>query len=248
MSNTKKYVTSKDMMTTDLDKTVEKEFVADAVALKALNERLLAIEQARNVTGVKGAAESSYRTGDVDLTLQNLGYEAVNNLTTETAGKLLDARQGKVLSTSIMSVSGLVDTLQSDIATAEPSSTSTHAYAVGDYLMYSSQLYKVTQAISVGDTLVAGTNIAATKIADNFGSGGGGGAVTGVKGNAETLYRTGNVNITPDNIGAVDTSKLGVANGVAELDSSGKVPSSQLPSNESPLSVVDGKLCITYRV
>lgn len=33
-------------------------------------------------------------------------------------------------------------------------------------------------------------------------SGGGGGAVSGVKGNAESTYRTGNVNLTCDNIGA----------------------------------------------
>lgn len=33
-------------------------------------------------------------------------------------------------------------------------------------------------------------------------AGGGGGAVSGVKGNAESTYRTGNVNLTPANIGA----------------------------------------------
>ena len=32
--------------------------------------------------------------------------------------------------------------------------------------------------------------------------GGGGGAVSGVKGNAESSYRTGNVNLTPANLGA----------------------------------------------
>ena len=36
-------------------------------------------------------------------------------------------------------------------------------------------------------------------------SAGGGGGVTGVKGNAESTYRTGNVNITPANIGAAST-------------------------------------------
>lgn len=35
----------------------------------------------------------------------------------------------------------------------------------------------------------------------------GGGGVTGVKGNAESAYRTGNVNLTPANIGAVPTSR-----------------------------------------
>lgn len=68
-------------------------------------------------------------------------------------------------------------------------------------------------------------------IADN-------GGVTGVKGNAETTYRKGNVNITSTNIGLgnvtndaqVKRSEMGVANGVATLGTDGKVPSSQLPS------------------
>lgn len=43
-------------------------------------------------------------------------------------------------------------------------------------------------------------------IEDIHGGGGGGGDVTGVKGNSESTYRTGNVNLTPANIGAVPTS------------------------------------------
>ena len=54
--------------------------------------------------------------------------------------------------------------------------------------------------------------------------------VTGVKGDRESAYRTGNVNLTPANIGAVPASAVGAANGVAELDGAGKVLSSQLPS------------------
>ena len=62
--------------------------------------------------------------------------------------------------------------------------------------------------------------------------------VTGVKGDSETSYRKGNVNITKANIGLgnvtndaqVKRSEMGVASGVATLDTSGKVPSSQLPS------------------
>lgn len=86
------------------------------------------------------------------------------------------------------------------------------------------------------------------------GGGGGGGAVTGVKGSEESTYRTGNVDISAANIGLgdvdntsdlnkpistatqtalngkVSTTSVGSANGVAELDANGKVPSSQLPS------------------
>lgn len=81
-------------------------------------------------------------------------------------------------------------------------------------------------ATNVQDALVA-----IKDIADN-------GGVTGVKGNAETSFRKGNVNITPANIGLgnltndaqVKRSEMGVANGVATLGTDGKVPSTQLPS------------------
>ena len=64
------------------------------------------------------------------------------------------------------------------------------------------------------------------------------GGVTGVKGENESEYRQGQVNITKDNIGLgnvtndaqVKRSEMGVASGVATLDTTGKVPSSQLPS------------------
>lgn len=86
------------------------------------------------------------------------------------------------------------------------------------------------------------------------GGGGGSGEVTGVKGNAESTYRRGNVNLTPTHLGLgnvdntsdlnkpvstaqqtaldgkVSISSVGSANGVAELDANGRVPSSQLPS------------------
>lgn len=82
--------------------------------------------------------------------------------------------------------------------------------------------------------------------------------ITGVKGDSESLYRTGNVNITKANIGLnnvenkssatirgeltssnvttalgytpLNSSLKGANSGLAELDSSGKVPTSQLPS------------------
>ena len=40
------------------------------------------------------------------------------------------------------------------------------------------------------------------------GGGGGGGDVTGVKGSSETNYRTGNVNLTPGNIGTYTKEEI----------------------------------------
>ena len=87
-----------------------------------------------------------------------------------------------------------------------------------------------TQATNVQDAI--------KEINQNIKSITGGGVVTGVKGDTETEYRIGQVNITKGNIGLdnvtndaqVKRSEMGSANGVATLDKDGKVPTSQLPS------------------
>lgn len=93
--------------------------------------------------------------------------------------------------------------------------------------------------------------------------------ITGVKGSAETEYRTGSVNITKANIGLgnvedkssatirgeitatnvttalgyipLNQTTKGAANGVAELGADGKVPSSQLPSYVDDVLEYDAK-------
>jgi len=83
----------------------------------------------------------------------------------------------------------------------------------------------------IDSTNVQEALVAIKDIADN-------GGVTGVKGEAETTYRKGNVSISKANVGLgnvtndaqVKRSEMGVANGVATLDAEGKVPASQLPS------------------
>lgn len=46
----------------------------------------------------------------------------------------------------------------------EPTATSTHAYAIGDYFYYNDILYKATAAIAIGDTIVPNTNCTATDV------------------------------------------------------------------------------------
>jgi len=46
----------------------------------------------------------------------------------------------------------------------EASATSTHAYAIGDYFIYNDVLYKATQAIAIGDTIVPDTNCSTTNV------------------------------------------------------------------------------------
>ena len=50
------------------------------------------------------------------------------------------------------------------IADTEKTTTASKNYAVGDYLIYNNQLYKVTSAIASGATITVGTNVTATTI------------------------------------------------------------------------------------
>lgn len=93
-----------------------------------------------------------------------------------TAPMLLDST-GQDMVTALNAIAGLTpsraDALAADFAQVESSSTSAHAYSVGDYLMLNDQLYKVTQAIAIGDTITSGTNVTATSVTDELGGGGG---------------------------------------------------------------------------
>ena len=69
--------------------------------------------------------------------------------------------------------------------------------------------------LNASDIALSVPNISATNVADgieelneNINQITGGGVVTGVKGNAETAFRTGQVNLTPENIGAATNTDL----------------------------------------
>ena len=73
-------------------------------------------------------------------------------------------------------------------------------------------------ALSVAD--LNATNVAdgMEELVENISQITGGGVVTGVKGNAETIYRTGQVNLTPANIGAATSTALqNVINGTTPV-------------------------------
>jgi hypothetical protein len=59
--------------------------------------------------------------------------------------------------------SGTVEDLAGSVAVIETSPT-TATHAVGDYIVWNGQLYEVTTAIAVGETLTVGTNISAVSV------------------------------------------------------------------------------------
>lgn len=61
-----------------------------------------------------------------------------------------------------------LDEVFGDFATVEYTDAASKAYAVGDYLVYDSKFYKVTSAISQGDTIVPDTNVVKTTVGEEF--------------------------------------------------------------------------------
>ena len=77
---------------------------------------------------------------------------------------------------AITSMSGQIADTRQDLedmicAYNEASATSTHAYAIGDYFIYNDVLYKATQTIAIGDTIVPDTNCATTNVTTEILSG-----------------------------------------------------------------------------
>ena len=78
----------------------------------------------------------------------------INALTSSATDKARTANMGRALA--------------NNIATIETSSTASRAYSIGEHLIYGGQLYTVTAAIVSGGTLTVGTNIEASKLADEL--------------------------------------------------------------------------------
>lgn len=125
---------------------------------------------------------------------------------------------GVQLPTKLSKLFGDVALLFGDVAIIEGTDTASRAYVPGDFILYEGQLYRVIEDIASRDRFVPGSNIIATKIMNEIV----GGVVLGVKGEAESTYRRGNVNITHENLGErladlVTTAKTSLVAAVNEL-------------------------------
>ena len=130
----------------------------------ALKDKLNGIEpgaQVNAVTGVKGSAETDYRTGDISISKDNIGLGNVVN----TGDSAVPSENG----TEKFTTGGAYNSL---LNLASAFSTSSD-YAEGAYVLYNGSLYKCTQAhtagawdsthftsVSVGDELEEITDVA----------------------------------------------------------------------------------------
>lgn len=109
----------------------------------------------------------------------NAVSEALDTLSATVGGH---TSQISALGARMTNAENNIDDVRSDledmiVAFNEPTATSTHAYAIGDYFIYNDVLYKATAAITVGETIVPNTNCSATNVMTEVAAGGGGGSV-----------------------------------------------------------------------
>jgi hypothetical protein len=92
-------------------------------------------------------------SGGIYTAIQNSIIEVDSTLSSSSTHPV----QNSVLTTRISHI-------ETSIAPVEASSTATRAYAIGDYVILEGVLYRVTAAISIGDTIAVNTNVVVTDV------------------------------------------------------------------------------------
>ena len=116
------------------------------------------------VVGVKGAAESSYRKGNVNITPANIGINEMIPATASTDGTggtipaPLAGDENKALFGDGTYKSVDAASVSEIIAPTESTSTAAQSHPTGSQFIYNDILYTATSNIAVGGTITPGTN------------------------------------------------------------------------------------------
>lgn len=164
--------------------------------------------QKNTVTGVKGSAEEDYRVGNVNITKTNIGLENVANERQWSATNHPTTMSGYGItdganSTDYNTLKGRVDTNEDNIA------------------MLDSDVEGLSTDVGTLKTDMTTVKGAVTTIQSDYVS-----KTRKVNGKALSA----DITLDASDVKAIPTSQKGTANGVAELDANGLIPSSQLPS------------------
>lgn len=164
--------------------------------------------QKNTVTGVKGSAEEDYRVGNVNITKTNIGLENVANERQWSATNHPTTMSGYGItdgasSTDYSTLKGRVDTNEDNIAMLDSDVEGLNT----DVGTLKTDMTTVKGAV----TTIQGDYVSKTR-----------------KVNGKAL--SADITLSASDVKAIPTSQKGVANGVAELDANGLIPSSQLPS------------------
>lgn len=136
------------------------------------NEAFEAVDEALFEAQGDAATANENAAGAVETA--NAVSEALDTLSGTVGGH---TSQISALGARMTNAENEIDDVRSDLedmitAFNEPTATSTHNYAIGDYFIYNDVLYKATDAISVGETIVPNTNCSATNVMTEVAAGG----------------------------------------------------------------------------
>ena len=137
------------------------------------NEAFEAVDEA--LFSAQGESATADENAAAAVETANATAEALDTLSTTVGGH---TSQISALGARMTNAENKIDDVRSDledmiVAFNEPTATSTHAYAIGDYFIYNDVLYKATAAIAIGDTIVPNTNCTATNVMTEVAAGGG---------------------------------------------------------------------------
>lgn len=139
-------------LTTPMDYNDAAEAV-DTALFGAVTDAGNASTAANNAVNTANAASSAVDTVSADLVQEKAKIVALQTRVTNAENEIDDVRADS-----------------SDMITAynEPTATSTHEYAIGDYFIYNNTLYKATAAIAIGATIVPDTNCETTNVSSEL--------------------------------------------------------------------------------
>ena len=121
----------------------------DAALFGAVDDVAQAQSEIDALTGRMNTAEENIADNTADIAGLDTRLTTAEGAITSQQSQITDLRQ---------------DTEDMICAFNEPSATSTHAYAIGDYFIYNDVLYRAIQAIAIGDTIVPDTNCTTTNV------------------------------------------------------------------------------------
>lgn len=149
------------------------------------------------VTGVKGTAETSYRKGNVNITKENIGLGNVPNVSTNDQTPTFaqaEIRENIASGEKLSALLGKIKKFFSDLKTVAFTgsySDLTNKPAIGNGTVTIEQagVEKGTFTMNQSENVTIELTDTNTQ------------TVTGIKGSAESTYRTGNINLTKANLG-----------------------------------------------
>ncbi|AXF52291.1 MAG: receptor binding protein [Caudoviricetes sp.] len=184
-----------------IDESSEQVKTDIAPSIEQIKIKLEAVEGKAGVTGVKGSSETDYRKGNVNISKENIGLDKVDN-TADVDKKVAQAEGAvKIIKSSTDSTGATKGSAIQPVylkdGVLEPGT-----HTINSNVPANAKFTDTTYGEAT--TSAAGLMSAADKTKLNgIATGAQVNTITGVKGEGESTYRTGNINLTAENLASL---------------------------------------------